>query len=467
MATDSVSSRQNPNVLVQAMGLAGWSPRDLVRAINPRLNAMGHPPMDLTAGHGWLRGCTPRSSAVRNLTAVVLSEATGHRYTSAQFWGHTHPAPQPHATEELLGPLSLEQVLHTASLWTSGIAEPALVHSAAVDRLTAAVWDATRQAPAPPAPGDGGDYVAPEFVDMLDEQLVSLRRLDDRTGGGPLSQRHARIALHESVALIHTGKYSATTGNRLLRHAAGVAQLAGWMSFDAGLAPAAHRYQLLAIRLARAAGDTTTVANALGMLAYPHAAAGHPLAALRFAHAAVEHSAKSAPLVQARALGRLATAHASAGNLEGFRRAIGQCRCLIERRRADDPPSLYYLTPQQVDAECGQALVDLAHHVPGQRSLLLKEAADLLSPIAAQGSATGYRRSGLLHGIHLIRASIGARDAEATAHWISTLADHIPHVQSIRCRTLLEGVRTKARKQLRAAGRDDALDALNTALSRA
>ncbi|MHC3412771.1 hypothetical protein ACLQ2K_30045, partial [Streptomyces sp. DT17] len=81
-------------------------------------------------------------------------------------------------------------------------------------------------------------------------------------------------------------------------------------SFDAGLAPAAHRYQLLAIRIARAAGDTTTVSTAVGMLAYQHAAGADPALALRFAHADVEHSAHAVPLVQARAWGRLATAHA-------------------------------------------------------------------------------------------------------------------------------------------------------------
>ncbi|MGC5365679.1 hypothetical protein ACPXCE_29075 [Streptomyces sp. DT24] len=468
MATERIPSRPHPAVLQEALTRADWSAGDLARAINPRLNAMGHPTVSTTAGYKWLRGRLPRSSAVRDVVAVVLSEATGRRYTSAQLWGREHPTTETGETEELLGPLPLEEVLRTASQWTSGTIEPALVQSTATEQLTAAVWDATRQAPVQRITGrSGGDFVAPEFVDMLEEQLAALRRLDDRTGGGLLSQRQARIALHESLALIHSARYTAATGNRLLQHAAGAAQLAGWMSFDAGLAPAAHRYQLLAIRIARAAGDTTTVSNAVGMLAYQHAAGADPALALRFAHAAVEHSAHAVPLVQARAWGRLATAHASAGNLDGFRRATEQCRRLIQQRRSDDPPSLYYLTSQQIDAESGQALVDLAAHIPRQRTRLLREAANLLTPIADQGPATGFRRSGILHGIHLVRASIGARDTEATAQWITALADHVPHVQSIRCRTLLTGVRGKAGQQLRAAGRTDALDALSTALSKA
>ncbi len=431
---------------------------------------MGHPDVSSTTGYKWLRGHVSRSAAVRDIVGVVLSEVTGHRYTTAELWGDAYASARSTGTgetEELLGPLPLESVLRTASAWTSGTAEPALLHPADDERLTSAVWDATRQAPAQMLTGHGGgEFVAPEFVDMLDEQLAALRRLDDRTGGGPLSQRQARIALHDSLTLIHEGHYTAATGNRLLRHAAGAAQLAGWMTFDAGLAPASHRYQLLAIRIARAAGDTTTVSNALGMLAYQHAADGNPTLALRFAHAAVEHSQGGLPLVQARAWGRLATAQAAAGNLDDFRRATDQCRHLVHKRHSDDPPSLYYLTPQQIDAESGQALVDLAAHLPGKRSVLLREAASLLTPIAGQGPTTGFRRSGILHGIHLVRASIGARNAEATARWITALADHVPHVQSLRCRALLKAVRVRAGNPLRAAGRTDALEAIGRALSR-
>lgn len=465
MATQSVSPRGHPGVLAEALELAGWSPRDLVRAINPRLNAMGQPGMDPTAGHGWLRGGLPRSPAVRDLAAVVLSQATGRQYTVGQLWGRDHPLPEPHATGELLGPMPLQRVLNVAAAWTGGTVEPALVRPASEGHLTSAAWDATRQPLVRSAAGRGGDYVPPEYVGMLEEQLASLRRLDDRAGGGPLSQRHARIALHEAVTLINAGRYSAATGTRLLRHAAGTAQLAGWLSFDARLDPAAHRYLLLAIRIARAAGDADMVANALGMLAYQHAASSSPDVALRFAHAAVEHSARSVPVVRARAWGRLATACASAGDLPGFQRAIDRCRHYLGQRRPDDPPSLYYLTPQQVDAECGQALVDIAQRSQGRRSALLAEAAGLLSPIAAQGAAAGYRRSGLLHGIHLIRASVIARDTEATAHWAAAVASQIPHVQSIRCRDLLSEVSSRGRRQLTAAGRGDALEAVDEALS--
>jgi hypothetical protein len=154
-----------------------------------------------------------------------------------------------------LGPLSLGDVLQAAATWTSDLADPALARPAPGARLAAAVRDATRQAPVhQPGRVRGGGRVLLEHVDMLEEQLTALRRMDDRTGGGPFSQRQARIALRESVTLLNAGRYDA-----------------------AGDPPC------------RTAGDDGTVANAMGMLAHQHAAIGDPGAALQFADAAVEH----------------------------------------------------------------------------------------------------------------------------------------------------------------------------------
>jgi hypothetical protein len=452
--------------LAEAIDAAGWSPRELVRAVNLRLAATGRDPMDLTACHGWLRGSVPRSRYVCALAAIVLSEATGRHYTSAQLWGTQGTEDSVHATNGLLGPLHLRDVLQAAAAWTSGLADPALARPATGARLAAAVRDATRQPHVQPASARHGTWILPEHADMLEQQLAALRRMDDRTGGGPFSQRTARLVMHESVILLNTGRYEPATGARLIRHAAGAAQLAGWLSFDASLHPAAHRYLLLAIRLGRAAGDAGTVANALGMLAYQHAATGDPAGALQLAEAALDHSAHVGPLALARAWGRLATARAAAGDLPGFREAAGECRRYLDRP-GDGPAALYYLTPLQADAEAGHALVDLVQSgsMPRRRTALLAEANALLAPIASRGTAAGYRRSALLHAIHLVRAGIAAHDTHMTAHWLERAASHLPEVQSVRCRALLQSARDKAGSQLRAAGMTSALDAADAALA--
>ncbi|WP_157515842.1 hypothetical protein [Nocardiopsis trehalosi] len=303
-------------------------------------------------------------------------------------------------------------------------------------------------------------------MDLLEHHLAELRRLDDTAGGGALSQRYVRTALASVLDLLRHSRYSPAIGTRLLRNAAGLAQLAGWMAFDASLPAAAQRYQLLAIRLARAAEDRDAVANVLGMLAYQHAATRNPAAALRFAEAALDHAHRSLPVVRARALGRLATAHAAAGQIDAFRAASEQCRALLQQRReGDGPPYLYYFTAEQVAAEAGQALVDLAAANSASPRRLLAEAVHLLAPLASHGPATGYQRSALLHGIHLARAHLHSRDGEAAVHTLLRLADHVGDVQSIRCRGLLAQLRRHAGPRLRTSGGADALRQLDQALS--
>ncbi|MFB7763525.1 hypothetical protein [Streptomyces xiamenensis] len=456
------------DALDAALARARWTSRDLIRELNPRLDAIGEPRLHLSAAHHWTTGSVPRNAAVRRLTAAVLSEATTFPITSEDLWPQA-AAPTARselsATSGLTQRRSLDQVLATATAWArTSPEEQAALHPAPEDDLFTAAWDATRQGAAELHLRRSSDRVVPPLMDLLDGHLRELRRLDDRAGGGALSQRYVHTALGAVLDLLRHSQYTEPIGRRLLANAAGLAQLAGWMAFDAGLAPAAHRHQLLAIRLARSTGDAATVGNALGMLAYQHAAANRPAAAVRFAEAAVDHTSRCAPIVRARAAGRLATARAAAGDLTGYRAASDTCRQLLQHRRPDDPASLYYLTPQQVDAEAGAALVDLAATATRARPLLT-EAINLLTPLAEQGPHGGYLRSAVLHGTHLARAHLMARDAESAAQTLGQVAGAVPHVQSIRCRRRLERLRSEAAVQLRGSRRTDALSAVDAALS--
>ncbi|GAB2793446.1 hypothetical protein [Streptomyces daliensis] len=466
----TVPDEQNANrALTGALRRAGWSPRALVRALNPRLEAVGEPTLHLTAAHGWLRGGRPRSTTVRRLTATLLTEATGAPCTAAELWGD-EPASLADddwvATDGLLGRRPLTEILATATAWTTtDPREQAALRPAAEEQLFSAVWDATHQGPTQSPPGSREDQVLPPLMDLLEGHLRDLRRLDDTAGGGALSQRYVRTELVGVLDLLRNSRYTPDIGVRLLATAGGMAQLAGWMAFDADLAAPAQRYQLLAIRLAHAAGDEHGVANVLGMLAYQHAATGKPSAALRFAEAAVERTARSLPTVRARAFGRLATAHAAVGDIDAFRAATDRCRNLLEHRRPDDPPALYYFTAEQVAAESGHALVELAATNPIQARRLLAEAAQMLAPLTDHGPTSGFKRSAVLHGIHLARAYALTRDAEATANTLRRLAGHVPDIQSIRCRNLLGRLRRHVGTHLHSAVGTDALHAVDRALS--
>lgn len=409
----------------------------------------------------------PRSETVRRLAAAVLTERTGRPYTPATLWGIPERGQRDDrtVTDNLVGRRSLASVLATATAWnaTSPASQATLRPSS---DLFTAVWDADRQQPQSTGRDSGTDHVLPPMMTLLESHLADLRRLDDATGGGAISQRYVRTALDGVLSLLQNSRYTPDIGTRLLRTAAGLAQLAGWMAFDADLSASGQRYQLLAIRLARASADHDTVANVLGMLAYQHAAAGNPTAAIRFAEIAVETAAKSLPTVRARALGRLATAHAAAGDIDAFRSATDRCRAFLEHRRGDDPPALYYFTADQVAAESGQGLVELAAANPGAKGRrLLEEAHSLLAPITAHGPTTGYTRSAFLHGVHLARAHLLAHDTETTLATFGKLTTHLPDVQSVRCRNLLLRIRRHAGTRIKSASGKDALQQVDRALS--
>lgn len=78
--------------------------------------------------------------------------------------------------------------------------------------------------------------------------------------------RESTSAPHPSI--VQYADYERDIGGRLMKIVSDLAQLVGWVQFDAGRYGAAERYLLLSERVARAAGDLGRAANAIGMLSY-------------------------------------------------------------------------------------------------------------------------------------------------------------------------------------------------------
>jgi len=310
-----------------------------------------------------------------------------------------------------------------------------------------------------------GERVGPPMADLIADHIAGLRRLDDRQGGGTLSLRYVAGELHNVLELLRGGSYGDDIGRRLFASAAELAQLAGWMSFDAGAAGAAQRFFLLGVRAATLARDDPTAANILGMLSYQAAHSGQPAESVRLAEAAERLAGRSGPGVQARAAGRLATAHAAAGDLYAFREAAERARTLLGRRLVEgEPAALYYLSPEQLSAEAGQALVGLAAVSPGHAQRLLGEAVELLGPLTSAGLREDYQRSALLHGSYLALAHLRRRDLEAAAAATAAAAQRLPGVVSHRCHMLLGQLRQGLARRKRNAWAADAVEHLDAVL---
>ncbi|MET9875256.1 hypothetical protein ABZZ36_11610 [Actinacidiphila glaucinigra] len=99
-----------------------------------------------------------------------------------------------------------------------------------------------------------------ETVAWLEHGVLGLRRLDDRLGGAAVRHR-VEADLRIALDLLRRGPCRDGLDARLLRAAAGLAQLGGWSATDCGRHGAAQRHYLTGLRLAHGAQDRPQAAN--------------------------------------------------------------------------------------------------------------------------------------------------------------------------------------------------------------
>ncbi|WP_344156071.1 hypothetical protein [Kribbella yunnanensis] len=308
------------------------------------------------------------------------------------------------------------------------------------------------------------DRVRQPQTELIASHVKALRHLDDRQGGGALSLRYVTHELAGVLDLVRSASYEPEVGRDLLMIVADLAQLAGWMQFDAGGTAIAQRYLLLAIRLARAAGDDGRMVNNIGMLAYVASYTGSGSDALRIIDAA-NTVQTSSQLLQARTTGRAATAYASVGDLGAFRIAADRSQELLASAARDELSSyLYYLSPDQLSAEAGYGLLTIAERTDLYQQPLLKQAIELLTPLSSIGDDPAYQRSALLHGCQLARAYMLRRDLDGTVATVRVALARAPEVQSGRCMATLRELRKSLAQRRRATVVADFLPELDAVL---
>lgn len=464
--------------LADLLRLAEWSPRQLVTTINSRLSSQGRERLrlDPTAGYSWVRrGFRPRPP-IPDVAAAVLTERLGYTITAAQLWpGRQKPAePERSAAGDLQAVVGIDDLLRELTqLAMTAVTPQSPVTAASGADLTAAVLDQLRGAVVVARDRAGRESVPPEQVDLISSHVAALRRLDDRHGGGALSLRYVTAELRSVVDLVEYASYGAGVGNRLLTTVADLAQLLGWLCFDSSRYGAAERYLLLSLGVCRALGASDRAANVIGMLSYVSAFAGHGSQSVRLAEAAASECGTRDPILRARLLGREATAAAADGDLARFRRRSEEAADLLSRHATRDAPSfLYYLTPDQLAAETGQALVVIAERTIASRRRLLSEAVRTLGSAVpamagprAANAESAYPRSALLHSSFLARACLLRGDLEEAVAAMRTGAGLLGQVQSPRARGYLQALRPALTRRSRSPFVREFLDELDEASS--
>ncbi|MFI5708984.1 hypothetical protein [Kribbella sp. NPDC051620] len=319
--------------------------------------------MDITAAYPWVRANYCPHGSIPEVVATVLTDELGVYVSAEQLWpGHARARRTTTKVAELATTTSLDHVVRSLEQLVNGSRPLPTGRRDLIAAVLEGIQTTVTSIPAQTS----RDRVRQPQTELIASHVKALRHLDDRQGGGALSLRYVTHELAGVLDLVRSASYEPEVGRDLLMIVADLAQLAGWMQFDAGETAIAQRYLLLAIRLARAAGDDGRMVNNIGMLAYVASYTGQGSDALRIFDAA-NSVQTSSQLLQARTTGRAATAYASVGDLGAFRIAADRSQELLASAARDELSSyLYYLSPDQLSAEAGYGLLN---HCRTHRSL--------------------------------------------------------------------------------------------------
>ncbi|WP_431961081.1 hypothetical protein [Actinacidiphila sp. bgisy160] len=251
-----------------------------------------------------------------------------------------------------------------------------------------------------------GSAADEETVAWLERGVLGLRRLDDRLGGAAVRHR-VEADLRIALDLLRRGPYRGGVDARLLRVAAGLAQLGGWAATDCGRHGAAQRHYLTGLRLAHGAEDRAQAANLWAGLSLQAVFAGRHDDALAASRAAESAAAGATSRTRAMLATRRARAYAGLGEDAACRRSLEEAELLLDTAPGDDDPSwIYWFDGAELCAQSGIALLDLG---------CAQEAAPLLEKALAMQDPL-YRRDRTLYTARaaLARARTGDLDAART-----------------------------------------------------
>lgn len=203
-----------------------------------------------------------------------------------------------------------------------------------------------------------GRRVGKDLVTQIRDRVAELRHMDDYLAGG---ETHALVAqeLKATLALADDASFTEPIGRDIYSVIGELAQLAGWVTSDAGLHERAAGYYLTGMRAAGAAGDLASAANNLSSLAYQVATTGRADNAVTVARAAVTGAAGAPPRVRALLTERVAWASARAGHHRDTERALGEVDVLLTQDGDDEPGWVYWLDRREADVMAGRCYTEL------------------------------------------------------------------------------------------------------------
>jgi hypothetical protein len=313
----------------------------------------------------WLAGEQPREPVPELITDVLAGLL--HRRLAIADVGMVPSAVAADIALALAGTWA-ECVTAATRLWSADAEQRRFLSSSDValsaSQAAALQW-LVRPVPGPPS-WPGQRRVGEPELAAIQDMVTSYRELDNRFGGGRVRGAVVHYLNAEVAPLLADGRFDSKTGGRLAAAGAELAQLAGWMAYDAGLHGHAQRYLTVALSFAHHAGNDGLGAEVLAAQAHQAVYLARPGEAVDLARAA-QATARRAGLATLLAECHVMEAHGHAVN-NGARacgRALSGAETAFGRAvRGNDPAWLRYFDEAYLAARmahCFRALGEPAH----------------------------------------------------------------------------------------------------------
>jgi len=218
-----------------------------------------------------------------------------------------------------------------------------------------------------------GRRIGDSLIETTEHRVIQLRRADDYMSGRT-SHTLVHQELQTTTKLLDEATLTEDQTRRLLTATGELAQLAAWVTADAGLYKQAASYAEGGILAAHAADNAPLAGNIISTLSYQLANTGNPRQAAmlaRTAYAGARHSATAS--TKALLLERVAWADAKSGDLVSCERALGQVEENFSHAKPEDNPDwVYWLNREEIDVMAGRCFTELKQ--PARAEPLLRSA---------------------------------------------------------------------------------------------
>ena len=187
------------------------------------------------------------------------------------------------------------------------------------------------------SPGANPEFGDSEYLQSIRRHIREIVALDNRFGGADLVRLSTRFfqTLHEQLG---TGTYDLNLERDLQSAAAELAEVVGWLAYDAEAHDLARRMNQESLYFARLAGDKTIELLTLQNSSMHAASQGRPKEALQIARSVLEGDYRLSPRLKALFLTRKARALAQGGG-DGALRLLPEIRSLYHEGVSDEDPA--------------------------------------------------------------------------------------------------------------------------------